>query len=72
VNVILSDGGLALPLLVQILNLSGTMEFAVVDAFGAIEHLSDTLGIILLARITGLQEAFYASEASLDKYLQLH
>lgn len=52
--VILSDGGLTVPLLIQILDLFGTMAFAVTGAFRAIEHGSDIVGIILLATITGV------------------
>lgn len=54
VNVILSDSGFTVPLLVQILDLFGTMAFAVTGAFRAIEHGSDIVGIIILATITGV------------------
>jgi uncharacterized membrane protein YeiH len=54
VIVILSDGGLTVPLLIQILDLFGTMAFAVTGAFRAIEHRSDIVGIIILATITGV------------------
>ena len=50
---ILSDG-LTVPLLIQILDLFGTMAFAVTGAFRAIEHRSDIVGIIILATITGV------------------
>ena len=50
----MSDGGLTVPLLIQILDLFGTMAFAVTGAFRAIEHGSDIVGIILLATITGV------------------
>ena len=39
---------------IYILDLFGTMAFAVTGAFKAIEHKSDFVGIILLATITGL------------------
>jgi uncharacterized membrane protein YeiH len=42
------------PLLVHILDLFGTMAFAVTGAFKAIEHKSDIVGIIILATITGV------------------
>ena len=54
VNIILSDSGFTVPLLVQILDLFGTMAFAVTGAFRAIEHGSDIVGIIILATITGV------------------
>src|SRR5919206_1472764 len=50
---ILSDG-LPVPLLIQLLDLFGTMAFAVTGAFRAIEHKSDIVGIIILATITGV------------------
>ena len=53
-TLILSDGGLTVPLLIQILDLFGTMAFAVTGAFRAIEHGSDIVGIIILATITGV------------------
>jgi uncharacterized membrane protein YeiH len=53
VILILSDG-LTVPLLIQILDLFGTMAFAVTGAFRAIEHGSDIVGIIILATITGV------------------
>lgn len=40
--------------LIYILDLFGTMAFAVTGAFKAIEHKSDFVGIILLATITGV------------------
>ena len=49
----MSDG-LTVPLLIQILDLFGTMAFAVTGAFRAIEHRSDIVGIIILATITGV------------------
>lgn len=45
---------LPVPLLVQVLDLFGTMAFAVTGAFKAIEHRSDIVGIIILATITGV------------------
>jgi uncharacterized membrane protein YeiH len=54
VNIILSDSGFTVPLLVQMLDLFGTMAFAVTGAFRAIEHGSDIVGIIILATITGV------------------
>jgi len=42
------------PLLIQILDLFGTMAFAVTGAFKAIEHNADIVGIIILATITGI------------------
>jgi uncharacterized membrane protein YeiH len=39
---------------IYVLDLFGTMAFAVTGAFKAIEHKSDFVGIILLATITGL------------------
>jgi uncharacterized membrane protein YeiH len=54
VIVILSDGDLTVSLLIQILDLFGTMAFAVTGAFRAIEHGSDIIGIIILATITGV------------------
>jgi uncharacterized membrane protein YeiH len=50
----MSDSGFTIPLLVQILDLFGTMAFAVTGAFRAIEHGSDIVGIIILATITGV------------------
>ena len=43
-----------IPLLLQVLDLFGTMAFAVTGAFKAIEHKSDIVGIIILATITGV------------------
>jgi uncharacterized membrane protein YeiH len=42
------------PVLIQILDLFGTMAFAVTGAFKAIEHKSDIVGIIILSTITGV------------------
>lgn len=43
-----------MPLLIQFLDLFGTMAFAVTGAFKAIEHRADIVGIIILATITGV------------------
>ena len=51
---ILPDTGLTVPLLIQFLDLFGTMAFAVTGAFRAIEHGFDIVGIIILATITGV------------------
>jgi uncharacterized membrane protein YeiH len=42
------------PVLIQILDLFGTMAFAVTGAFKAIDHKSDIVGIIILSTITGV------------------
>ena len=42
------------PLLIHVLDLFGTMAFAVTGAFKAIEHKSDIVGIVILATITGV------------------
>ena len=39
---------------IYILDLFGTMAFAVTGAFKAIEHKADIVGIIILATITGV------------------
>jgi uncharacterized membrane protein YeiH len=54
VILILSDGSFSVPLLIQILDLFGTMAFAVTGAFTAIVHGSDIVGIIIQATITGV------------------
>ncbi len=41
-------------MLIQTLDLFGTMAFAVTGAFKAIEHKSDILGVIILSTITGV------------------
>ena len=51
--ILLSDA-LPISLLVLILDLFGTVAFAVTGAFKAIEHKSDIVGIIILATITGV------------------
>lgn len=43
-----------MPVLIQILDLFGTMAFAVTGAFKAIEHKSDIVGIIILSTTTGV------------------
>ncbi len=43
-----------IPFIVLILDLFGTMAFAVTGAFKAIEHKADIVGIIILATITGV------------------
>ncbi len=53
VIIVLSDV-LPVPLLIQALDLFGTMAFAVTGAFKAIEHKSDIVGVIILATITGV------------------
>ncbi|HEX7031644.1 MAG TPA: trimeric intracellular cation channel family protein [Nitrososphaera sp.] len=49
-----SDSILPVPLLIQALDLFGTMAFAVTGAFKAIEHKSDIVGVIILATMTGV------------------
>ena len=41
-------------MLIQTLDLFGTMAFAVTGAFKAIEHKSDIVGVIILSTITGV------------------
>jgi len=41
-------------LLIQVLDLFGTVVFAVTGAFKAIEHKSDLVGIVILATMTGV------------------
>lgn len=48
------DPNLSITMLIQILDLFGTMAFAVTGAFKAIEHKSDIIGIVILSTITGL------------------
>ncbi len=52
--VLSSDNILPVPLLIQALDLFGTMAFAVTGAFKAIEHKSDVVGIVILATMTGV------------------
>jgi len=42
------------PLFIQIMDLFGTMAFAVTGAFKAIEHKADIVGVIILSTITGV------------------
>jgi uncharacterized membrane protein YeiH len=49
-----SDPNLTVTIIIQILDLFGTMAFAVTGAFKAIEHKSDVVGIIMLSTITGV------------------
>ena len=42
------------PFFIQILDLFGTMAFAVTGAFKAIEHKADIVGVIILSTITGV------------------
>jgi uncharacterized membrane protein YeiH len=48
------DPNLSMTILFQILDLFGTMTFAVTGAFKAIEHKSDIVGIVILSTITGV------------------
>jgi uncharacterized membrane protein YeiH len=48
------DSNVSINMLIQILDLFGTMAFAVTGAFKAIEHNSDIVGIVILSTITGL------------------
>jgi len=50
----LVDFSIASEVFIYILDLFGTMAFAVTGAFKAIDHRSDFVGIILLATITGV------------------
>ena len=50
----MSDPNLTVTIIIQILDLFGTMAFAVTGAFKAIEHKSDVVGIIMLSTITGV------------------
>lgn len=50
----LVDFSLPSEVLIYVLDLFGTLAFAVTGAFKAIEHKSDFVGIILLATITGV------------------
>ncbi len=42
------------PFFIQILDLFGTMAFAVTGAFKAIEHKADIVGVVVLSTITGV------------------
>ena len=48
------DFSISAPVFIYILDLFGTMAFAVTGAFKAIEHKMDIVGILLLATITGV------------------
>jgi len=50
----LADSSLSIEFFIYILDLFGTMAFAVTGAFKAIEHKADIVGIIILATITGV------------------
>jgi len=50
----LPELSLSIQTLVYVLDLFGTMAFAVTGAFKAIEHKADIVGIIILATITGV------------------
>jgi uncharacterized membrane protein YeiH len=50
----LVDFSISSEVFIYVLDLFGTMAFAVTGAFKAIEHKSDFVGIILLATITGV------------------
>tara|TARA_B110000014_G_scaffold201818_1_gene151574 strand:- start:3537 stop:4172 length:636 start_codon:yes stop_codon:yes gene_type:complete len=50
----LVDLGAPIDFFIYILDLFGTMAFAVTGAFKAIEHKADIVGIIILATITGV------------------
>jgi uncharacterized membrane protein YeiH len=42
------------PLFIEVMDLFGTMAFAVTGAFKAIEHKTDLVGVIILSTITGV------------------
>jgi uncharacterized membrane protein YeiH len=48
------DTNLSIEVLIQILDLFGTMAFAVTGAFKAVEHKSDIVGVLILSTITGV------------------
>jgi len=50
----LVDFGIPAEVFIYVLDLFGTMAFAVTGAFKAIEHKADIVGIIILATITGV------------------
>lgn len=50
----MADPNLPVTIVIQILDLFGTMAFAVTGAFKAIEHKSDIVSIIILSTITGV------------------
>ena len=50
----MADSTLSIEFFIYVLDLFGTMAFAVTGAFKAIEHKADIVGIIILATITGV------------------
>ena len=50
----MADSSLSIEFFIYVLDLFGTMAFAVTGAFKAIEHKADIVGIIILATITGI------------------
>ncbi len=50
----MADSTLSIEFFIYVLDLFGTMAFAVTGAFKAIEHKADIVGIIILATITGI------------------
>jgi uncharacterized membrane protein YeiH len=48
------DTNLSIAVLMQLLDLFGTMAFAVTGAFKAVEHKSDIVGVLILSTITGV------------------
>lgn len=48
------DTNLSIAVLIQFLDLFGTMAFAVTGAFKAVEHKSDIVGVLILSTITGV------------------
>ena len=50
----MADSSLSIEFFIYILDLFGTMAFAVTGAFKAIENKADIVGIIILATITGV------------------
>ena len=50
----MTDSTLSIEFFIYVLDLFGTMAFAVTGAFKAIEHKADIVGIIILATITGV------------------
>lgn len=50
----MTEFSLSIQIVILVLDLFGTMAFAVTGAFKAIEHKADVVGIIILATITGV------------------
>ena len=48
------DTNLSIAVLIQLLDLFGTMAFAVTGAFKAVEHKADIVGVLILSTITGV------------------